>query len=268
MRDRRMWRHALACVPASLAQHRRAPHDPGHQVDLGALGYRLVHGAGYVLALARAVAVHERRQDRHAQLLADDVIGMPHLWCDRGQIVLAIRRRVVATVHHHADERQMNKVAALVVAPRPLVAERRDASMNQRRVPPGESVIAKTNRLEPTLWRRFKQDVGRSQKRLELLAIRLPIKIEHERTFAAIVLPEEQRTFGVWPVLVERPDAACRITTRRFDLEHISAKSREREPAIFGLFVRDLDDPDARQRSGLRRGPRCARWDGIGRFEW
>ena len=174
MRDRRMRRHALARVPASLAEDRGAPHDPGHQVDLGALGHRLVHGAGHVLALAGAVAVHERRQDRHAHLLAGDVIGVPHLRRDRRQVVLAARRRVVAAVHHHAAERQMNEVAALVVAPRPLVAERRDASMDQRRVPPGKSVFAEADRFEPTLRRRLEQDVGLSQKRLELLAIRPP----------------------------------------------------------------------------------------------
>ena len=160
----------------------------------------------------------------------------------------------------------MNEVAALVVAPRPLVAERRDASMDQRRVPTGESVFAEADRFEPTLRRRLEQDVGLSQKRLELLAIRLPIEIEHDRAFAAIVLPEEQRAFRIRLVLVERPDAACRVATWRLDLEHISAESRERQPAIFRLLVRHLDDPDARQRSGLRRRPRRAGRDGIGRF--
>jgi hypothetical protein len=141
----------------------------------------------------------------------------------------------------------MHEVAALVVAPRPLIAEGRDPSVDQRRVPPGESIFAETDRFEPALRRRLKQDIGRTQKRLEFFAIRRPIEIEHDRAFAAIVLPEEERAFGVWPVLVKRSDAAGRVTTWRLDLEHIGAKSREREPAIFGLFVRHLDDTDARQ---------------------
>src|SRR5205814_7186809 len=188
--------------------------------------------AGHVLALAGAVAVHERRQDRHAQLLADDVISVPHLRRDRGQVVLATRRRVVAAVHHHAAERQMNEVAALVVAPRPLVAERRDASMDERRILPGESVFAEADRFESTLRRRLEQDIDLSQKRPELLAVRLPIEIEYDRALAAIVLPEEQRAFRVRVVPVERPDAACRVATWRLDLEHISAQARERQPAI------------------------------------
>src|SRR5262249_23072859 len=179
------------------------------------------------------------------------VISVPHLRCDRGQVVLATRRRVVAAIHHHATECQMNEVAALVIAPRPFIAEWRHASMDQRRVLPGERVFAEADRIQPYLRRPFEQDVGPGQKRPELLAVRLPLEIEYDRALAAIVLPEEQRAFRVWLVLVERPDAACRVTPRRLDLDHIGAESRQRQPAIFRLLVCRLDYPAARERSRL-----------------
>src|SRR6516162_1673840 len=146
----------------------------------------------------------------------------------------------------------MNEVAALVVAPRPLVAERRYASMDERRVLPGEGVFAEADRFEPTLRRRLKQDVGLGEQRPEPLLVCLPIEIEYDRAFAAIVLPEEQRAFGVRLVLVERPDAPCGVAAWRLDLEHIGAESRERQAAIFCLLVRHFDVANAGERSGLR----------------
>jgi len=93
--------------------------------------------------------------------------------------------------------------------------------MDQRRVLPGERVCAEADRLEPTPRSRLEQDVGLSQERPERLAVRLPIDVEYDRAFAAIVLPEEQRAFRVWPVPVERSDAPCRAAVWRLDLDDI-----------------------------------------------
>ena len=82
----------FARVTAGLAQHQRAAHDPRHEVDLGGLRHRLVDRARDVLALARAPAKEQRGDDRERELLAGDVIGVPHLRRDRRQIVLAAGR--------------------------------------------------------------------------------------------------------------------------------------------------------------------------------
>src|SRR5262249_56633351 len=103
-------------------------------------------GAGGLPALARGGEEHDGCQERHAHLRPGGVISMPHLRCDRRQVVPATRCWVVAAVHHHAAERQMNEVAALEVAPRPLVAVGRDASMDEPWVLPGESVPAEADR--------------------------------------------------------------------------------------------------------------------------
>src|SRR5262249_60177281 len=135
---------------------------------------------------------------------------------------------------------------------RPNVAGRRCASLDHHRLLPGESVFAEAERFKPTLRRRLKQDIGLGQKRPQVLAVDLPIEVEYYRAFAAIVLPEEQRAFRVWLVLVEWADAACWVATGRLDLEHISGESPERQAAIIPHLNRHPDSPGARERSGLR----------------
>ena len=83
VRDGRVRRNCLTRVATSLAQHRRTSHDPRHQIDFGAFGHGFMDGAVELLTPARAVAVHQCGDDRHGELFACDVIGVPHLWCDR-----------------------------------------------------------------------------------------------------------------------------------------------------------------------------------------
>src|SRR5262249_12463351 len=89
----------------------------------------------------------------------------------------------------------------------------------------------------------------------------MAVKIEDDRAFAAIVLPEKQRAIRVWPVLVERSDGTCRVAAWRLDLDDIGSSPRKRQAAIFRLLVRHLDDPNARERSRL-----CRRRAGHGVF--
>ena len=49
-------------------------------------------------------------------------------------------------------------------------------------------------------------------------------------------------------VLVERPDAPRRVAAGRLDLDDVGAETREREPAVLGLLVGQLDDAYAGER--------------------
>src|SRR5262249_50270704 len=152
-------------------------------------------------------------------------------------------------------------VARLERAPGPVVAEGRHAGMDQSRKLTLQRRSAKTQRIELTLRRRLEQNVGGLEQRLKTLAVCLLLKIELDRALAAVVLPEEQRSLGVRLVLVERPDAARRAAARRLHLHDVCTEPREREAAIFGLLVGELDDPNARQRArshGVRHGIRTS----------
>ena len=76
-----------------------------------------------LLPLPRTPAIEQRRDNGHGELLASDVVGVPHLGGDRRQIVLPVGGRIVATIHHDAPERQVHQVGALEVGPGAIVAE-------------------------------------------------------------------------------------------------------------------------------------------------
>src|SRR4029453_2607416 len=90
-------------------------------------------------------------------------------------------------------------------------------------------------------------------ERAEPLAVRRGLQVERDRALAAVVLPEEQRALGILAILVERPDAARRAATRRLHLDDVGAQAREREPAVLGLLVGQLDHADAGERPPARR---------------
>jgi hypothetical protein len=84
--------------------------------------------------------VDERGDGADGQLLAGDMISVPELRRDRGQIIAQARIGVVAAVHHHAAKREMNEVGALELRPRAVVAERRHARDDDAGKSPDESV--------------------------------------------------------------------------------------------------------------------------------
>ncbi len=239
-------------MAAGLAQHRRAPHDPGHQVDLGAFGDGLVNRAGDLLTQAGAVAEHERGDDTHAQLLAGDVIGVPHLRCHRRQVVCAVGGRIVAAIHHDAAERQVDEIAGLEVAPRAVIPERRDPGVDQSGKLFPQRCRPQPQRIERSFRRGLQQNVGGGHQRPKTPGVALALQIQLDRALAAVVLPEEQGSLGIHAILVERPDAPRRASPRRLHLDDVGAEACERQPAIFRQLIGQLDDPDARQRAGAR----------------
>ena len=133
VRDGRMRRDALARVAAGLAQHRRAPHHPRHEVDLGGLRDRLVDRARHVLALARAPAIEQRGDDARTRAARRR--------CDR-RATSAARSAAGRTCRRARDRSRSSssrrrarggQVRALEVGPRAVVAERRHARDDQRR---------------------------------------------------------------------------------------------------------------------------------------
>ena len=236
----------LARVTAGLAQHERAPHHPRHQIDLGGFRHRLVHRARDELALARAEAIEQRGDDRERELLAGDVDRRATSAARSAADRTCRRVGIVAAVHHHAAEREMHQVRALEVGPRTVIAERRTRA---RRSAPGTARDQRRSRqpdlVELAARRRLEQDVGARDERAEALAIFRPLQVEHDRALAAVVVPEEQRALGIRAVLVERADAARGAAAGRLDLDDLGAEARQRQPAVLGLLVGELDDADA-----------------------
>src|SRR5207302_7938330 len=86
-------------------------------------------------------------------------------------------------------------------------------------------------------------------ERAERLAVALLMQVEDDRALAAVVLPEEQRAFGILAILVEGTDAPRGVPARRLDLDDVGAEPGERQPAGFRLLVGQLDDPTAGERT-------------------
>src|SRR5438094_395566 len=239
-----MRRDALARVTAGLPQHERSSHHPRHEVDLGGFRHRLVDRARQGLPLAGAPAIEQRGDDGHRELLAGNVEGVPHLRRDRGQIVGAARRRIVAAIHHDAAERQVHQVRALERGPRTVVAERRRPRGDQRGKLAQERGHAEPERIELALRRRLQQHVGGGDQRAELiLALRLT-QVEHDGTLPAVVLPEEQRALRILSVLVKGTDAARGAAAGRLYLDDVGAQPGQSQAAVFRLLVGQLDDAD------------------------
>src|SRR5690606_29415993 len=116
------------CLPVQLDP----THHPGHQVELRVLRYRLVYGAGEVLAFPGAVAVQQGRDDGDCHLVPGNVVGVPELRRDGRVLVAAAFIGVVTAIHHHAAKRQVDEVGCLVVSPGTDIAEGRDARGDQR----------------------------------------------------------------------------------------------------------------------------------------
>ena len=124
MDDRRVRRDALTRVAARLPLHQGAAHHPRHQIDLGGFRHRLVDRARETLAFAGPPAKEQRGHDGERELLARDLKGVPHLGRDGRQIVVTAGRRIIAAIHHHAAQREVNEVRAFEAGPRPFVTER------------------------------------------------------------------------------------------------------------------------------------------------
>ena len=63
-----------------------------------------------ILAFARMQAMDQRGEDAHHHLVAGDVVGMPKLRCDRWQVVMLGRIRIIAAIHHDPAQRQVDQV--------------------------------------------------------------------------------------------------------------------------------------------------------------
>ena len=243
----------LGRVTAGLPIQRRAAHHPRHQVDLGRRRHRRMYRARNVLAFPGAVAMEQRGEDRDRVLLAGDVIRVPHLRRDRRQIVAVAGIGVVAAVHHHAAEREMDEVGGLVALPRSAVAERRHPRDDERREVARELLASEAERVVQAAAGGVEQDVGAAKQAEQALASGGAVQVERDRAFRAVVVPEVQRSFRIRPVAVEGTDATRRTAAGRLDLHNVRAETGEEQPTVLADLVADLDHPRAGEHA-RRRG--------------
>ena len=141
----------------------------------------------------------------------------------------------------------MNEVAALVVRPGAVVTEGRHACNQQRWKARAELFYPEPETRQPATRRRIEQHVRAFDQREELFAAGLTLQIEHYRAFAKVVLPEEERTLGVYDVLVERADAPRRTPVRWLDLDNVCTQTREHATAVLALLVCNFHNADIRE---------------------
>ena len=242
--DGRQRRDSLGRVAAGLAVEAGGAVDPIHQVEFGILRDRVVDGAMQRLHAPVPLAVDQGRDDIHADLLAGDMVRMPHLRRDRRRIVGPVRLGVVAAVHHRPAQRQMDQVRAAVVGPRPIVAERRHPCANRRY----RQVVKRPAR------RRVQHDISRRGQPREIRPPSLRVKVKHDRPLAQPVVPPKQRALRPSLILIERPVPPRSRPARRLNHDHISPHPRKQPPRIRSQLIADLNDADAIQQ--------CIFWHG------
>ena len=249
LRDRGHGGDLLGRVPGGLAVQRAAPHHPVHEVELGALGDRLVDGAGEVLAPAGPVAAEDGGQHPDDELLAGDDVRLPGGRGDRRQVVVAVRQRIVAAVHDRSAEGQVDQVIGPVGRPRPVVAERRHPRDDQPRMPREEGVPAQLGLpgQQGLVRAGQQQHVGRPDERPQRLDVGRFGPVDHDRALAPVVLPEEERGLGVGIVAGERPQAAGGAALGRLDLDHVGAQAGQLKSGVRRQLIGDLDDANAVQ---------------------
>ncbi len=253
-------------VAAGLAVKRGAPEDPLHHVQFGVFADRLVDRARQHLSFPGAAAVLQRADELVGELLARDVIGVPHLRCDRGQVVVPVRLWVIARVHHRTAQGEVDQVRTPVVSPRPGVTKRRHAGVYQPRKPLSQRVATETQAIEGAPARALEQHVGPLEEFLKARAVCPRLKVQEQRSLPQVVVPEVERVLRSRFVPVKGPDAARGRALRRLDLEHVRAQAREQAPAVLRLLVGQLHHPHVGQvpvallPTRLRhRAPRCVR---------
>ena len=252
VRDRRMRRDGFTRVTAGLAQHQGAAHHPRHEIDLGGFRHRLVHRARQLLALARPPAIEQRGDDGEGELLAGDVIGVPHLRRDRRQIVLAAGGRIVAAIHHDAAQREVHQVRALEVGPGPWSpngdtrATISVGSAASARPRPTRARRARPSAWTPAARRRWRRARGTARD---------PSPVADRARSSACRGCTARRTASARdpPVLVEGADAARGAAAGRLHLDDVGAQPRQRQPAVLRLLVGQLDDADAGERARAGR---------------
>ena len=237
-------------VAAGQAPERHAAHDPVHDVELRVLGDRLVHRDRHVLALAVAMAGDQGGDDAGGELLAGDVVGVPDLRRDRRRVVFPARRRIVAAVHHHPAEREMDQVRPLEIRPRPIVAKRGDAGGDQFRETGVERRAIEAEHLVERAATGIEQDVRAVQQAQQLIAGRGLVQVQHDGLLVAVVVPEEQRPLQARLVVQEGADAAGGVALGRLDLDHFRAEAGQQQAGIFRALVGDLDHPQTGQHAG------------------
>ncbi len=193
--------------------------------------------------------------DPGRQLLAGNVIGVPDLRRDRRRVVFEVGVRVVAAIHHHAAQRQMNEVRAFEILPRPVVAERCHPRSHQQRKP-----LAERHTIEPQCRvqraaARIEQHVGAAEQAEQILARLSLAQIEHDGFFVAVVVPEEQRALRAGTIVEKRADPAGGVAFRRFDLDHLGAEAGEQQPRHIPRVHRRFRPPAARPASRDQRCP-------------
>jgi hypothetical protein len=186
----------------------------------------------------------QRGQNPHQALFARDVIGVPHLRSDRWNVVRAVRRWIVTAVHHWAAKREVDEVGAFEIGPRTVVPKRRHADHDQIREPPTELCLPEPETIKIAGLSGFQKHIRSGEQSEKLRLVGLEGRVEDDRPLSTIVVPEEQGSFRIGLIFVERPDRSARIAPRSFDFNNVRAKAGQEKSAIFDLLVGNLHHPD------------------------
>src|SRR5262249_40083646 len=137
--------------------------------------------------------------------------------------------------------------------PGTIVTEGGHACHNESGTLLHERVRTQAQVVQLTPGRGLQQHVGRGDKGAELVTVCRLAQIKHDRTLAAVVLPEEQRALGISPVFVEGTDAARGTAAGWLYFDNISTQTCQRQPTILRLLVGQFDDAETGERTRAGR---------------
>ena len=120
---------------------------------------------------AGAAAIDQGGDRVHAELLAGDVVGVPHLRGDGREIVGSVGLRIVAAVHHRSAQREVYEVGGLVIGPGAVVAERGHARDDQRTEAIADGFERQADSFPHAVRGAIEQDVGAAEQALEIAQV-------------------------------------------------------------------------------------------------
>src|SRR5262249_35085671 len=136
-----------------------------------------------------------------------------------------------------------------VIPPRAGLPEGGQGAHNQPGVLFAERGIIEPQRRQEAWPEGLQNDVRRRRQKFKKPSAGGSLQVEGNPALGGIVVPEGQTALRVREVVEERSHPAAGLAAGGFDLDHIGSEIAQKLAAELAFFVRELEDPQARQRA-------------------
>ena len=214
----------------------RLRDEPEHRPALGGHVRRRDHAHVDVLPDAVHVSVEYRDERAARGKEARNVLRLFAEGTHRRERVV-----VVPVVPHHTplgEDGEVGHGGVHVDA----ATEGRDGDPDQRGGLGAEFLVVEPELRQATGVLSLEHDVGAPRQCPEVGGALGGLEVEHDAALGRVVVPPPEARVGTGGTVDERPEPARRVTSGRFDDDHIGAEVGEQLPGVGRARTRELDD--------------------------